>query len=151
MIVVLIALGILGLAVAIVVGTGMRESRVDRNIAETADWVETEATIQSAVVERIDKYTSYPSFAFSYSVKGEYFSGRFFLRADLDQSDDLVKTLPGQKFPVQYDPANPSAWFMAEANIAGFEIIQKMGSDYPADAGPYRSDGGEPIDLNLNR
>jgi len=150
MIVWLIILGIVGVVVAIVVGTGMRESRIDKQVAGTADWLETEATIQDAVVERLDKYTWYPSFAFSYAVNGEYFSGRFFLKADGKQSDELIKTLLHRKLPVQYDHNNPSAWYLAEATLAGYEIIQKLSSEYPLDSGPYRSDGDEPIDLHLN-
>lgn len=151
MIVWLIALGIVAVGVGIAVGTGMYQNRMDKDVANTADWLETEATIQDAVVERLDKYTSYPSFAFSYSVNGEYFSGRFFLKANQEQSDELVKTLLSRKFPVQYDPSDPSAWYIAEAAIEGYEIIQRLSPDYPPDTGPYRSDGDQPIDLHLDR
>jgi Protein of unknown function (DUF3592) len=150
MIVWLILLGIVLLFAVIVVHAKISEARTDNEIAETADWLETEATIQSAVMERLDKYTSFPSFAFSYSVKGEYFSGRFYLKADQEQSDDLIKTLPNQRFPVQYDPDDPSAWFIAENTIAGYEVIQNLSSDYPPDTGLYRSDGDAPIDLHIN-
>jgi hypothetical protein len=113
--------------------------------------LETKATIRDAVVERLDKYTWDPSFAFSFTVQGEYFSGRFFLKADQQQSEGLVKTLLNHEFPIQYDPNNPSAWYVAEPSIAGYEIIQKLSPDYPADTEPYRSDGGSPIDLHLDR
>jgi len=126
------------------------EARSDQKIAETADWLETEATVQSAAIERIDRYTSRPSFAFSYPVKGEYFSGKFFLKADGEQSEELIKTLIHLKFPVQYNPDDPLAWFIAENTIAGCEIIQKLSPDYPPETGIYRSDGGAPIDLNLS-
>jgi hypothetical protein len=145
-----ILLGIVAVAIGIVVVAGKYESRTDKKVADTADWLETEATIQDAVVERLDKYTSYPSFAFSYAVHGEYFSGRFFLKANSEQSDELIKILLHRKFPVQYDPDNLSVSYIAEATIEGYEIIQKLGCDYPSDTGPYRSDGDEPIDLHLN-
>jgi hypothetical protein len=147
----LLLLGIVAVGIGIVVVTGMREGRIDEEVASTADWLETKATIQSAVVERIDRYTDYPSFAFSYTVQGEYFSGKFFLRANQQESEELIKTLLNQEFPVQYDPNNPSAWYIAEATIASCEIIQKLSVDYPPDSGPYRSDGDLPIDLNLDR
>ena len=150
MIVVLIALGIVAVAVGLVIGTQMRESKLDKDVSETADWVEAEATIQIAAVERLDKYTWYPGFTFSYSVNGEYFSGKFFLKADQEQSDGMLKTLLNQKFRVQYDPNGPSSWYIAEPSIGGCEIIQSLSSDYPSDIGPYGSDGNEPIDLNLN-
>lgn len=149
MIVWLIVLGIVAVVAGLVVGAGMRERRMDKAVASTADWLETEATIQDAVVERLDRYTWYPGFAFSYSVDGEYLSGRFFLKANRQQSDELVKTLIGQKFPVQYDPNNTSAWYIAEATIGSYEIIQRLSTDYPPDTGLYRSDGDQPIDLHL--
>jgi hypothetical protein len=150
MIVLLILLGIVAVVICIVVGTQIYESRIDKGIADTADWLDTEAMIQDAVIERIDRYTSYPSFAFSYAVKGEYFSGRFFLKADPEQAGELVKSLLHRRFPVQYDPDSPSAWYVAQATIEGYEIIQKLSSDYPLDSGPYRSDGDQPIDLHLS-
>ncbi|MGH9560812.1 MAG: hypothetical protein ACRD3S_05090 [Terracidiphilus sp.] len=151
MIVWLIALGIVAVGIGIVIGTGMFESKIDKAIADTADWLDTEATIQDAVAERLDRYISYPSFAFSYSVQGEYFSGMFFLKADEKQADELIKTLLQRKFPVQYDPDNPSAWYIENANMEGYEILQKLSADYPPDIGPYRSDGDQPIDLHLDR
>jgi hypothetical protein len=147
----LLLLGIIAIGIGIVVVTGMRESRIDEDVANTAEWLETKATIQNAVVERLDKYTSYPSFGFSYAVRGEYFSGKFFLKANQQESEELVKTLPNREFPIQYDPNNPSAWYIAEATIASREIIQKLSPDYPSDSGPYRSDGDVPIDLHLDR
>jgi len=145
----LILLGIVVVAIGIVVVAGKYQSRMDKKVAETADWLECEAMIQDAVVERFDKYRDYPSFAFSYVVHGEYFSGRFFLKADSEQSDGLIKTLLNRKFPVQYDPDHPSEWYLAEATIDGYEVIQKMSADYPV-GGPYGSGGDEPIDLHLN-
>jgi hypothetical protein len=143
----LIVLGIVAIAVGVAIGTQMHESRVDKDVANTVDWLETEATIQDAVRERLGKNTWCPGFAFSYKVNGEYLSGKFFLKADQEQSDELVKTLLNHKFSVQYDPSNPSAWYIAETNMAGHEIIQKLSSEYPLDTGPYRSDGD--IDLHL--
>jgi hypothetical protein len=150
MIVWLILLGIAAVVIGLIVGTQIYEDRIDKQVAETADWLETEATIHDAVIERVDKYTWYPSFGFSYVVDGEYFSGRFFLNADSEQSEELLKALLNRRFPVQYDPDSPSNWYIAEANMDGYEILQKLSSGSPADWGPYRSDGDEPIDLHLN-
>lgn len=151
MIVWLIALGIVAVGIGIVIGSGKYEARIDKDVANTADWLETEATIQHAVVERLDKYTWYPGFSFSYSIRGEYFSGKFFLKANEKESDEVLKTLLNQKIPIQYDPENPSAWYLAQATIGGYEIVQKLSADYPPDGGPYRSDGDQPIDLHLGR
>jgi hypothetical protein len=126
MIVWLIALGIVAVGIGIVVGAGIYSRRIDKDVADTADWLETEATIRSAAIQEIPLQRSPPppGFAFSYSVHGEYFSGRFFLKADPRQSGQLLKTLLNQKFPVQYDPDNPSSWYIAEETLAGYEIIQ---------------------------
>ncbi len=151
MIVWLTLLGIVAAGVGIVVGAGMYQRRMDRAVANTADWVETQATIQDAALERIGEYTWYPGFSFSYSVHGEYFSGKFFLKANQQQSDELIKTLLKQEFQVEYDPDNPCAWYIAEATLAGYEIIQKLSPDYPLDIGPYRRYADRPIDMHLDR
>ncbi len=89
----MIVLGVLAVGSGLVVAIGKYERRTDERVADTADWIETEATIQNAAIERLDKYTWLPGFAFFYSVKGEYFSGRFFLRANEDRSQELIRTL----------------------------------------------------------
>ena len=155
MIVWLIILGIVAAGIGLVVGVGMYERRVDKYVANTADWLEAKATIQDAAVERYLQYSWYSSFAFSYSVDGEYFSGRFFLKTNLQQAEELVKTLLHQEFPVQYDPENPSAWYIAQATIAGYEFIQKESLYYLHETGVlktglYSGDGGNPIDLHLD-
>lgn len=151
MIVWLVVFGIVAVGIGVIVATGIREGQIDKDVALTANWLESKATIQSAAIERLDKYTWYPGFAFSYSVKGEYFSGKFFLMADRQQAEELVKSLLSQEFPVQYNPGNPSAWYIAEPTMAGFDILQELSHGYPSDTGPYRSDGDEPIDLHLGR
>jgi len=150
LIVVLLILVPIGILVAVVLWTRAREQRIDFAVADTVHWLEAEATIQIAGHERIDKYTSWPGFAFSYLVNGAYQSGKFFLKADSEQSDELVRDLPGRRFPVQYDPDDPSSWYVEQSTMDGFEIVQKLNLEYPADSGPYRSDGGEPIDPRLN-
>jgi hypothetical protein len=155
MIVWLIILGVVAAGVGLVVGIGMYERRVDEGVANTADWLEAKATIQDAAIERYIQYSWYSSFAFSYTVDTEYFSGRFFLKANQQQSEELVKTLLHQEFPVQYDPNNPSAWYIAQATIAGYEIIQKQSLYYLPETGLcrtglYSGDGGNPIDLHLD-
>ena len=155
MIVWLMIMGVFAAGVGLVVGVGIYERRVDKAVANTADWLEAKATIQDAVIERYIQYWWYSSFAFSYPVGAEYFSGRFFLRASLQQSEELIKTLLHQEFPVQYEPNNPSEWYIAQATIAGHEIIQKQSPYYLPETGVcgtglYSGDGGNPIDLHLD-
>src|SRR5262245_59970938 len=111
----LIVLEIVAVVLGIVVVAGVSERQMDKKVASTIDWLETEATIQSTNVEKVDRYTFYPSFVFSYSVLHEYFSGKCFLKVDADQADQLRQTLLGQKFALQYDPKDPSAWYIEGA------------------------------------
>ena len=155
MIVWLIILGIVAAGVGLVVGVGIYERRVDKAVANTADWLEAKATIQDAGIERYIKYSWYSSFAFSYPVGDEYFSGRFFLKTNLRPAEELVKTLLHQEFPIQYDPKNPSEWYIAQATIAGHEIVQKESLYYLQETGVFKTrlysgDGGNPVDLHLD-
>jgi len=51
----LIVLAIVGIGIAIVVATKIYGSRVDRDTADTADWLETEATIQGSAVQELQR------------------------------------------------------------------------------------------------
>ena len=145
----LIFLGVAVVGICVVICTRIYEGRKGKDIADTADWPETEATIHDAGVERLDKYTWYPSFTFSYSVQGEYLSGRLFLKADQRQSEELITSLLNQKFRLQYNPDNPAAWYVADPTIAGCEIVQPLSMEYSS-AGLYTSESTPPIDLHLN-
>lgn len=147
----LIVLGIAVVSVGVVMATGIYTRRIDSKVADTADWLESEATIQNAAIERLDKYTWYPGFAFSYPVRDEYFSGKFFLKANEKEADELLSEVLHRKFSVQYDPDNPSEWYIAESSMDGYEIIQKLSCEYPPDDVLYRSDGDQPLDLHLDR
>jgi hypothetical protein len=147
----LILFGIIAIGIGMVVINGIIERRQDEKIADTADWLETEATIQDGTIERIDKYTSFPCFAFSYVVNGEYLSGRFYLKSDLEYAAVLIQKLLKQRFPVQYDPNDPSAWFIAEESIENCEILQNLSPDCPLENRIYRDDGDAPQGLHLEQ
>ncbi len=146
----MIVIGILAAGAGVVALTQRAESQEDVNIANTAEWLETEGTIQSAAIERLDKNVWYPGFAFSYVVDGEYYSGKFFLKADDARSEDLIRNLIHNKLSIQYNPDDPGEWYIAENTIGSCEIIQKLNSNYPSDNGLYRDEGDAPVDLHLN-
>jgi hypothetical protein len=85
-----------------------------------------------------------PVFAFSYQVAGEYYGGRFALLPYItdptvaDQS--LLEHMVGRRVQVNYDPARPEAWFVADELIEGCRVEQKFGRDLvnfaPSDLGP---------------
>ena len=108
----------------------------DKRIDRARCWPTTEATIQSADIERLGAGTRapyVPCFTFSYVVDGEYQSGRFALSAGDDRADELVKDMIGRRLSVNYDPENPSNFFIPDEIIEGCEIYQRIndGLDRP--------------------
>jgi hypothetical protein len=107
-------------------------------------WPTTEATVGSGTLEstREDRKIVLPTFAFSYQISGEYYSGRFCL---IPNSlfpgsafiESLVKGMIGRKLLLRYDPQHPQVWFIPDEHIDGCKVGQKIGSHvlslYPKD------------------
>ena len=96
-----------------------------RRTKDAADWPETEATIQSAGMELIERVghirEEVPFFAFSYVVQGEYYSGRFGLRVPEDRATSLMREWINTKIALQYDPNRPSVYRIPdELSVDGF-------------------------------
>lgn len=95
-------------------------------------WPKVEATIQSGELEVLahGRYGTIelPSFAFSYVVAGEYYSGRFALVPNMQNADSLLRKLINSKIQIHYDPAHPATSFVPGYTIEGCEIKQKLGS-----------------------
>ncbi|MGA9062904.1 MAG: hypothetical protein WB341_14720 [Terracidiphilus sp.] len=132
---ILILLGV-SVVIALVFWSRRKENRVE----EALNWPTTEATVQTAAVERVGggRYApDLPVFAFSYVVEEEYYSGRFALDAKGDRADDLVKEMIDRKLAVCYDPKRPSTWFIPDESIEGCEVYQKLSDKldplYPKD------------------
>jgi hypothetical protein len=98
-----------------------------RRIEDAVDWPETEATIQSAnmdIVERVGHLReNLPFFALSYVVDGEYYSGRFGLRVSEDRASTLMREWVGTKVTVRYDPKRPSVFSLPdELSVDGYRV-----------------------------
>jgi hypothetical protein len=96
-----------------------------RRTKDAADWPETEATIQSAGMELIERIghvrEEVPFFAFSYVVDSEYYAGRFGLRVPEDRAITLMREWINTKIALQYNPNQPSVYRLSdELLVDGF-------------------------------
>jgi hypothetical protein len=113
-------------------------------VEKAKQWPNTEATIQTAAIEIVaqDRFNTVrlPVFAFSYQVRGEYYSGRFALVPyTVEYDESLTNRMIGHKLVVCYDPTHPDRWLIPDELIDGYRIEQKMGPHligfYPSDSG----------------
>jgi hypothetical protein len=98
-----------------------------QRMKDAADWPETEAVIQSAAMELVERVghlrERLPFFSFSYVVESEYYSGRFGLRVPEDRASTLMREWINTKFAVQYDPKRPSVFSVPEEmSVEGFKV-----------------------------
>jgi hypothetical protein len=133
-----ISLGLLSIVMAVVVVFAWEWRRQRRSVEEAGTWPVTEATIESGAVERTaESRAVLPTFAFSYQIVGEYYSGRFgLIPADTD-SAALIDPMIGRKLQLRYNPLQPAVWFIADERIEGCKVEQKLGPHvvglYPKD------------------
>ena len=113
-------------------------------IEKAKQWPTTEATIQTGALEVVASTEfnaiKLPAFAFSYQVRGEYYSGRFALMPyTVEYDESLINRMIGRKLVVCYDPAHPERWLIPDKMIDGYRVEQKMGPHlldfYPRDKG----------------
>jgi hypothetical protein len=102
-----------------------------RGLEQARKWPRTEAIIQSAEVQ-VKRGTrgaalKAPVCAFSYTVNGVRYSGRFSLVSGESASDSAVDQLVDQKLPLLYDPAHPKNWYIPMEHWRGYFLEQKMG------------------------
>jgi len=85
-----------------------------------------------------------PTFAFSYQVSGEYYSGKFALIPERSLFpnraliESMIEGMIGRKLLLRYNPRQPDAWFIPEERIDGCKVAQRIGSQmihryYPRD------------------
>jgi len=103
-----------------------------KRMQDVRRWPKTEATIESASLEvvRSSKYQDIqlPTFAFSYQVNGEYFSGRFALMPYItDPGPSLMERMIGRKLQVHYNPRDPNECFVPVDLMEGCKVKQKTG------------------------
>jgi len=113
----------------------------DKQIQETEDWPNAEATIQQAELQKFGGPKSrvyfYPCFAFSYPVGDEYCSGRFGLAVEGDEADRLIREMIDRKLSICYKPEEPSVFYIPDEQIEGYDVLQERSPDnnpyYPTD------------------
>lgn len=117
---------------AVIVGVIAVWIRQTQRLYSAKRWPETQGTIESGIFETVERVRGVaivlPVFAFSYVVKGEYYSGRFsLLPYSNDVGEAIVKIIVGRKVSVRYDPLHPEQWFVAEPFMEGYKVEQKIG------------------------
>ena len=139
---VVIVVVVLGALAVLIVALAWQAKRAER----TESWPETEATIQSvgAVVVNAGR-SSYTLEVgdFSYSVNGEYYSGRLTISSSFSTDDRAPRVLIHQKIQLRYNPEKPEEFSVSEQALEGFVLS-------PYNAGSFASDV-DPIDLNIDK
>jgi hypothetical protein len=126
--------------------SGYRQRKL---VQDAMEWLPTEATINSGALESMQETNKavVPTFAFTYQVSGEYYSGKFALmpkrvffpnRARREFIQSMIEGMIGRKLLLRYNPRQPDAWFIAEETIDGCKVEQRIGSHmihryYPRD------------------
>ena len=124
------------IALAAWVISGYRQRKL---VQEAREWLPAEATISSGALESMRETSKavLPTFAFSYQVSGEYYSGKFSLmpRRALFPSqarkafiESMIAGMIGRKISLRYNPRQPDAWFIPEERIDGCKVEQRIGS-----------------------
>lgn len=107
--------------------------RARRLIQQAEQWILVEAKIESGGLESTHASNKIilPTFAFSYKVSGNYYSGRFSLLPkpfpDDAAVDSMIEHMIGRKILLRYDPDNPQIWFIPDKFIDGYKVEQKIG------------------------
>ena len=128
-----ILFAVIGVIIAISVTMVWSWRRQERVVETAREWPVTEATVQSGGLEPVrDGKAILPAFAFSYQVEGEYYSGRFALTPSGRDPETLIRRMVGRKLQIHYDPSHPEVWFIADEQIEGCEVEQKIGPRFVA-------------------
>src|SRR5579863_4750082 len=127
------------LGIAILVGWWLWQWKL---VKGTKGWPSAEATIESGAIEEVARargaVVNLPTFAFSYQVAGEYYSGRISLLPYItDPNEGLMARMIGHKLQIRYDPRHPQVWYVTDTLIEGCKVEQKIGPHlvgfYPKD------------------
>jgi Protein of unknown function (DUF3592) len=127
--VVLVVVGAVSVAI---VGWLVSQYKHRRLTLEAAQWIPVEATIESGALEgtRESARVVLPTFAFSYKVSDQYYSGRFSLRTNLSRTlaESMIGKMVGRKVLVRYDPKRPEESFIPDKLMDGYSVEQNLGS-----------------------
>lgn len=132
---------VVGGAVSVAIAAWLISQNRQRRLAHrTTQWIPVEAIVESGALEgtRESGKVVLPTFAFSYKVSDQYYSGRFCLRANLSraQAVPMIGKMIGRKLLVRYDPERPDVWFTPDELIDGYAVGQKLGSHLIHDYSP---------------
>ncbi len=107
---------------------------------QAAQWVPIEAMIESGALEgtRESGKVVLPTFAFSYRVSGESYSGRFSLRSNAsgESAESMIDQMIGRRILVRHDPDHPEKWFIPDEHMGGYKVEQRIGSHVIHDYAP---------------
>ncbi len=137
----LVVVLIVGSAIFVAVAAWvMSQYRQRKTMQRAGQWTPVEATVESGALERTHETSKVvlPTFAFSYKVSDQYYSGRFSLAANLPTSraEAIIGQMIGRKLLVRYDPDRPEAWFIPDEAIEGYKVEQKLSSHIVHDYSP---------------
>jgi Protein of unknown function (DUF3592) len=114
--------------------------RQRKRIQQTAQWIPVEGRIGSGALEQMHESGKIvlPTFAFSYQVSDESYSGRFSLRTNISRAlaESMIDQMIGRKLFLRYDPNRPDMWFISDEFIDGYKVEQKIGSHGIRDYSP---------------
>ena len=139
--IIVVVASVVGICIALWIVSVYRQRKV---LQEARQWLPVEAKVESGALEATSETNKVvlPTFAFSYQVAGEYYSGRFGLMPKRFPSKELIQSIIdrmiGRKFLLRYDPSHPEAWFIPDEYIDGCRVEQRISSNvihryYPSD------------------
>jgi hypothetical protein len=135
--VVLLVAGAVSVAVLAWVISWYRQRKL---VQQAAKWIPVEGRIESGALEGMHESGKIvlPTFAFSYQVSDESYSGRFSLRANISRAlaESRIERMIGRKLFLRYDPNHPGMWFIPDEFIDGYKVEQKVGSHGIRDYSP---------------
>lgn len=137
----LAVLFIVGSAVCVAIAAWvMSQYKQRQTIQKARQWLPVEATIESGALEGTQETSRVvlPTFAFSYKVSDQYYSGRFRLSAHLPRArgEAMIGQMIGRRLLLRYDPERPAAWFIPDESIDGYKVEQKLSSHVIHDYSP---------------
>jgi len=118
----------------------MSQYRQRKMVQRAGQWLPVEATVESGALEGTQETNRVvlPTFAFSYKVSDQYYSGRFCLAARLPRSraEAIIRQMIGRKLLLRYDSERPEEWFIPDESIDGYKVEQKLSSHVIHDYSP---------------
>ncbi len=114
--------------------------RQRKQVQQAGQWLPVEGRIESGALEGTHESGKVvlPTFAFSYRVSEESYSGRFSLRANISKAlaESMIDRMIRRKLFLRHDPNHPEVWFIPDEFIDGYKVEQKISSHVIHDFSP---------------